>query len=441
MTPALSLHGISKRYQIFQNGRDRLKETLSFGRKRYSHDFWALKDVSLDVEPGTTLGILGRNGAGKSTLLSIAAGILPPSEGTVEVNGRLIALFALGAGFNSEFTGRENIMLNGLILGIERQEILDRFDDIAEFADIGEFIDQPIKTYSSGMRSKLGFAVAVNVKPDILILDETLAVGDAVYKQVALQKMYELRDSGTTILFVSHSTRTVEQFCNKAILLDKGRLLATGETGEVAERYQELVQDAQKKGSKRLGRGLAQAGSLVQDGEAQALEKISRSGGQMAPPREDRMGEAKIRGVEVLDERLVAAKKVAPDSTVTVRVHLEYLEAVKDSEVVVTLRNKADVEVFSASTARDGAPLKEMENGERVTVDFAFKVPLHHGPYSVTVAVRAGDEDTYLDVADAAATFRITRPQDREPFEGLVHLPTQIKVHDAPEEERQGRSA
>lgn len=441
MTPALTLNGISKRYRIFQNGRDRLKETLSFGRKRYSHDFWALKDVSLEVEPGTTLGILGRNGAGKSTLLSIASGILPPSEGTVEVNGRLIALFALGAGFNSEFTGRENIMLNGLILGIERQEILDRFDDIAEFADIGEFIDQPIKTYSSGMRSKLGFAVAVNVKPDILILDETLAVGDAVYKQVALQKMYELRDSGTTILFVSHSTRTVEQFCNKAILLDKGRLLATGETGEVAERYQELVQDAQKKGSKRLGRGLAQAGSLAQDGEAQALEKISRSGGQMAPPREDRTGEAKIRGVEVLDERLVPVKKVAADSTVTVRVHLEYLEAVKDSEAVVTLRNKAGVEVFSASTTRDGAPLKEMANGERVTVDFAFRVPLHHGPYNVTAAVRAGDEDTYLDVADAAATFRITRPQDREPFEGLVHLPTEIRVHDAPEEERQGRSA
>jgi ABC-type polysaccharide/polyol phosphate transport system ATPase subunit len=441
LTPALSLQGVSKRYRVFQNGRDRLKETLSFGRKKYGHDFWALKDVSLEVEPGTTLGILGRNGAGKSTLLSIASGILPPSEGTVEVNGRLIALFALGAGFNSEFTGRENIMLNGLILGIERQEILDRFDDIADFADIGEFIDQPIKTYSSGMRSKLGFAVAVNVKPDILILDETLAVGDAVYKQVALQKMYELRDSGTTILFVSHSTRTVEQFCNKAILLDKGRLLATGETGEVAERYQELVQDAQKKGSKRLGRGPTPAGFLAHDGEAQALEKISKSEGHLAHPGDPGTGGTKIRGVEVLDESLLPAKKVAPDSTVTVRVHLEYLEAVKDSEVVVTLRNKAGLEVFSTSTARDGVPLKEMEKGERVTVDFAFKVPLHHGPYNVTVAARAGDEDTYQDLAEEAAVFRISRPEDGEPFEGLVHLPTEIRVHDAPEEERQGRSA
>src|SRR5215210_2274379 len=167
---AVSLQGVSKKYRIFPNGRDRLKEALSFGRKEYGHDFWALRDVNLEVKSGTTLGILGRNGAGKSTLLNIVAGILQPTSGTVEVNGRVVVLSGLGAGFNPEFTGRENIMLNGLILGIERQELLERFDDIAAFADIGEFIDQPIKTYSSGMKSRLGFAVAVNVKPDVLIL-------------------------------------------------------------------------------------------------------------------------------------------------------------------------------------------------------------------------------------------------------------------------------
>src|SRR3712207_944650 len=172
--PAVSIKGVSKNFRTFPNGRARLKETLSFGKRKYGRDFWALKDINLEVEKGTTLGIIGRNGAGKSTLLSIVSGILQPTEGTVEVNGRLVALFALGAGFNPEFTGRENIMLNGLILGIEHQEMLERFDDIVEFADLGDFIDQPIKTYSSGMRSKLGFAVAVNVEPDVLILDETL---------------------------------------------------------------------------------------------------------------------------------------------------------------------------------------------------------------------------------------------------------------------------
>src|SRR5215212_9605262 len=241
MTPAVYLRGISKRYRISPNRSSRLSEVLSFGKVKRSHDFWALRDINLDVEPGTTLGIVGRNGAGKSTLLSIIAGIRQPTSGTVEVNGRLVALSGLGAGFNSEFTGRENVMLNGLILGIERQEMRERFDDIAAFADIGEFIDQPIKTYSSGMRSRLGFAVAVNVEPDVLILDETLAAGDAVAKEAALEKMYELRDSGTTILLVSHGMGTIRDFCTEAILLHEGQMLAAGGTTEVIKHYQDLV--------------------------------------------------------------------------------------------------------------------------------------------------------------------------------------------------------
>src|SRR5215204_1503196 len=203
--PAVSIRGVSKKYRIFPSGRDRLKEVLSFGKKKYGHDFWALKDIDLEVEPGTTLGILGRNGAGKSTLLNTITGVLRPTSGTVEVNGRLIATSGFGAGFNLEFSGRENIMLNGLILGIERREMLERFDDIAAFADIGEFMDQPIKTYSSGMRSRLGFAVAVNVEPDVLVIDEALSAGDSAFKKKAIQRMYDLKDSGSTVLFVSHS--------------------------------------------------------------------------------------------------------------------------------------------------------------------------------------------------------------------------------------------
>jgi ABC-2 type transport system ATP-binding protein len=244
MPVAVSVKGVSKNYRIFPSRRHRLKEALSLGRKKYSRDFWALKDINLEVEPGATLGILGRNGAGKSTLLSIIAGILQPTGGTVEVNGRVVAL-SMGAGFNREFTGRENIILNGLILGMEHQEIMKRFDDIAAFADVGNFMDQPIKTFSSGMRSRLGFAVAVNVEPDVLILDETLSVGDAVYKEAALQKMYELRDSGTTILFVSHGMQTIQDFCTEAALLHEGRLLSTGGTTEVINQYHALASSLQ----------------------------------------------------------------------------------------------------------------------------------------------------------------------------------------------------
>ncbi len=383
--PAVSLKGVSKKYRIFQSGRDRLKEALSFGRKKYGHDFWALKDVDLEVEPGTTLGILGRNGAGKSTLLSIISGILQPTGGTVEVNGRLVALFALGAGFNPEFTGRENVLLNGLILGLERHEMLERFDEIAAFADIGEFMDQPIKTYSSGMRSRLGFAVAINVDPDILVLDEVLATGDAVFKQAALQKVYELRNSGTTILFVSHSTKTVEDFCTEAIMLNEGRVTATGGTTEVIEQYQALVSRtrAQRKqrrreqalipeengkpledsnqqrrppvprGKKRKGkRQQADGGRSPNEGAVPGEERVSEGPAFKADPDFERRvvhlregtGKARIHGVELLDGRLRPVDAVASGSAVIVRVYLEYLEAVKGSELVIGLSDEAGPE-------------------------------------------------------------------------------------------------
>jgi len=436
LMPAISVKGLSKKYRIFPSERDRLKEALSFGRKKYGHDFWALKDVDLEVEQGTTLGILGRNGAGKSTLLSIVSGILQPTSGEIEVKGRLVALFALGAGFNPEFTGRENILMNGLILGIERREMMEHFDDIAAFADIGEFMEQPIKTYSSGMRSRLGFAVAINVNPDILILDEVLATGDAVFKEAALQKVYELRDSGTTILFVSHSMRAVEDFCTEAILLHEGRVVSAGETSAVTSQYQALISNIQAQKKKQRTDG-----EQAPDGIVHSKDSAEGAGLEAWAARlHSGMGEARIRSVELLDERLLAAKKVTPDSTVTVRTHLKYLEAVKDSELVISLRNKAGLEVFSTSTAQDGIPLGEVEKGKGVVVDFAFKVPLQHGLYKVTAAVRTG-EGLYLDLVDEATTFRISRPQDRDPFQGIVHLPTEITVHDAPEDERQGRSA
>ena len=441
---AVSVKGVSKKYRIFPSGRHRLKEALSFGKKKYGRDFWALKGIDLEVEPGTSLGILGRNGAGKSTLLNIISGIVQPTTGAVEVNGRLMALYGLGAGFDPEFTGRENVMLNGLILGMGREEILERFDDIAALADIGDFIDQPIKTYSSGMRSRLGFAVAVNVEPDVLLLDETLAVGDAVYKQTALQKMYELRDSGTTILFVSHSMQMVEEFCNEAILLHKGQMLASGKTTEVIERYQTLVSNIRAQRKRQKAEGESTPDIVVPDEEAEGLKNLAFEGdhkfdGLIARSR-DGSGEARIRKVELLDEQLRPASEVNPDSTVTIRVNLEYVEAVKSSDVAITLRNKVGLKVFSTSTALEGVPLEEKEKGERATVDFILKLPLQQDRYYISAAARAGSEAHYLDQVDEATTIKINHPLDRNPFQSLVHLPTEIQVH-TPEGERQNRTA
>src|SRR5215212_3859582 len=212
MRPAISLKGIGKKYRISPNRSSRLSEILSFGKAKRSREFWALQDVDLDIEAGTTLGVVGRNGAGKSTLLSIISGVLRPTTGEVEVQGRLSAIFGLGAGFNPLFTGRENAMLSGLILGIEYEEMLARFDEIEAFADIGE----------------------------------ALSAGDAAFKKKAIQRMYELRESGSTVLFVSHSMGMVKRFCTQAILLHKGRLIRSGSPEEVVDHYEELIANSKE---------------------------------------------------------------------------------------------------------------------------------------------------------------------------------------------------
>jgi ABC-2 type transport system ATP-binding protein len=385
------------------------------------------------VEPGTALGVLGRNGAGKSTLLGIISGLLQPTSGTVEVNGRVVALSGTGAAFDSELTGRENVMLNGMVLGMKRQEVLRRFDDIAEFADIEEHMDQPLKTFSSGMRSRLGFAVAINMEPDILVMDETLSPGDQVYKDAAMQKMYELRNSGTAILLVSHGMKTIEEFCTEAILLHKGRKITAGETTEVIHHYQSLAS-----GLKAQRRNPGTKGGQDPDGDVATDEE----------------GGAKIRSVELLDEHLYpldtspppAPPPVVPhDSTITVRVHAEYLKAVKNSKIAINLRNETqNVKVFSTSTKRnlEGFSLKSVEKGERLTVDFTFKVPLQHNLYTVSTTIRAGEEGEESLVLDQAKaiTFSIAPHEEGSSFQGLVHLPTEINVF-SPQGERLGQSA
>lgn len=235
---ALSLHQVSKCYHLFDSPKDRLKQFL-FGRwKRYERSFWAIQDVTLNVDHGEVVGIIGRNGAGKSTLLQLICGTLTPSSGTVAVNGRVAALLELGAGFNPEFTGKENIFLNAAILGLSQKEIEERYDAIVEFSGIGEFIDQPVKTYSSGMYVRLAFSVAINVDPDILIIDEALSVGDGVFARKSFDKIMAMKEAGKTILFCSHSMYQIESICNRVIWLEKGRVKELGHPPPIVSRYE-----------------------------------------------------------------------------------------------------------------------------------------------------------------------------------------------------------
>lgn len=246
---AVRVDNVSKHYLMFERPEHRLKQMIvprvqrAMGRPphQYYQDFAALNGVSLEVKRGETVGIIGRNGSGKSTLLQIVCGTLQPSSGSVTVNGRIAALLELGAGFNPEFTGRENVYLNAAILGLSRSEVDARFDDIARFADIGAFIDQPVKTYSSGMYVRLAFAVAINVEPDILVIDEALAVGDEAFQRKCFARIEDIRDEGGTILFVSHGAQTIVQLCDRAMLFDRGELILEGQPKAVVSQYQRFV--------------------------------------------------------------------------------------------------------------------------------------------------------------------------------------------------------
>jgi len=443
--PIVSLRDISKRYRILPTSRSSLlKEALSFRKSKSDRDFWALRDVNLDIEPGTTLGILGRNGAGKSTLLSIISGVLQPTTGQVQVNGRLTAIFGVGAGFNPQFTGRENVMLNGLILGIEHDEMVERFDEIAAFADIGEFMEQPIKTYSSGMRSRLGFAVAVNVEPDVLVLDEALSAGDAAFKKKALQRMYDLRDSGTTVLFVSHSMGMVQRFCSEAVLLHKGGVVSSGDPEEVMGHYRELLDRSQAKDGAGTGKTERQVDYSIEheDEEDTPFEHGAPTNGAPHGRRAAEgnvrrpTGEALVLGAELLDRSGDPVRAVSSSSGITARVHLQYLRDEEDSALVLTLRNEAGLEVFATSTGDEESPLGPRARGERASVDFAFAVPLRPGTYTVDAAVISQrDANTCLSRAEAVTTLEVAPPKDGRSVRGLVDLPTEVRVLDPAQRE------
>ncbi|MDH5649354.1 MAG: ABC transporter ATP-binding protein [Gammaproteobacteria bacterium] len=243
MSSDIAIHAqkLSKSYHIYNKPRDRLFQSLLKGRKQLYREYWAAQDISFEITKGETVGILGRNGAGKSTLLKMICGTLTPTSGKLDVRGRITALLELGTGFNPEFTGRENAILTASILGIPYEEITAQMAYIEEFADIGDFIDQPVKTYSSGMVVRLGFAVAINVNPDIFIVDEALAVGDAAFSRKCYAKMRSIQENGTTILFVTHSITAIMEFCDRAMLLEEGKLIAQGQPKEIADKYQRLI--------------------------------------------------------------------------------------------------------------------------------------------------------------------------------------------------------
>lgn len=279
---------LSKVYKIYAKPSDRLKETFSHNKTKYYKEFYALNDVSFDIVEGETVGIIGRNGSGKSTLLKILTGVLNNSAGDINIDGKISALLELGAGFNGEFTGIENIFLNGTIMNISREDMEKKLDDIIAFADIGDYINQPVKTYSSGMFVRLAFAVAINVEPDILIVDEALAVGDTRFQLKCMDKFMEFMKAGKTVLFVSHDVNSIKRFCKRSIWLNNGKLIMDGNTDEVTDRYMDFLKSElsiedyfekiKNKGDVKIEKEEIVSGSINQIAEVCGVEIRDKNG-------------------------------------------------------------------------------------------------------------------------------------------------------------------
>jgi ABC-type polysaccharide/polyol phosphate transport system ATPase subunit len=383
---AVLIQNVSKVFHLYRRPSDRIFELLPFGSRRAHLDFWALRDVSLAVERGEILGIVGPNGSGKSTLLQLVCGILRPTSGRVATQGRVAALLELGAGFNPEFTGRENVFMNGEIMGLTPAQIAAAFPRIAAFAEIGDFIDRPVKEYSTGMYVRLAFATAIHVEPEILIVDEALAVGDAIFANRCIQKFEELKDRKVTVLFVSHDLGLVKRLAHRAVLMLDGHIEAEGSPRDVVNRYVGLVVARQKRSPEQDGRG--------------GIASSFRHGD----------GASEITSVELLNEAGEACTTAMNGDRVTARVAAQFRKDVSDPIVGILIRNRLGIDVFGTNTRLEARELGEFHAGDRLEVEFRFECLLAQQEYTLTAATQYFDGSSQ-DWLDDAISFQVVDPR------------------------------
>lgn len=409
MATALRVEGVSKLYRIYDRPNDRLKEMLTRGRWKRHQEFWALKDLSFEIEAGTTTGIIGPNGSGKSTLLQIMTGTLEPTHGSVWHEGRIAALLELGSGFNNEFTGIENIFMNAALMGFTRSETEALLPEIERFAEIGPFIHQPVKTYSSGMYVRLAFSVAISASPQILIIDEALAVGDAVFQHRCMRRLKEMQESGVTIFFVSHDLAAIRALCSKAILLHAGRIVAQGKPTGVLHRYQKLIMAREKAYEKEQPESPRTPDNVTLPfADAPKLECSYRHGD----------GSAEVVRVEILDSTYRPVTLVETGEAVTIRVYARFHTESEDPVFGFLLRNRHGIHLFGTNTDLQQLRLGSVNRGEIVEVSFLFNCWLAPDSYSVTVAVHSRNAVSY-DWLDSVAVFQVVSPVA---MEGVANL-------------------
>ncbi len=384
---AVEIDEVSKMFKLYHENVKSLKEKVLFFRKRGYEEFWALKDVSVSVKPGETLGIIGANGSGKSTLLKCVTKILYPTSGKVVTNGSIAALLELGAGFQPDLTGRENVYLNASILGFSKKEVDKRFDEIVAFAELERFIDNHVRNYSSGMYIRLGFAIAINVDPDILIIDEVLAVGDEAFQRKCLERIEEIQESGKTIIFVTHNVEITKEICSYVVMLDHGSVVKEGRPREVVNYYHQVMETAEE-GSERGDRRL------------------------------------EILGVALLNEAEEPTTVFHTGQPMKIRVAWRANEPVTDPVFGFSIDDYRGFTAYGTNTRLKGLDLGTLTGEGFVQFDLS-SLPMLEGRYLVSAAIHSRDEQTIYHWLDRHVPFDMKSDVDDA---GLLYVPTEIQV-------------
>jgi len=438
-TAAISLKDVSKRYRRYQHPGDRLKETF-FPKRSYGEDFWALKELSLTIPKGEATGIIGRNGAGKSTLLKIIAGTLSPTNGEVIVNGRVAALLELGSGFNPEFTGRDNIFLNCKLLGLATAQVYEKLDSIIEFSEIGDFLDQPIKTYSSGMKTRLAFSVCVAIEPEVLIIDEALSVGDIFFRQKCFRRMEDLLSQDKTVLFASHNLPLVKNFCKTTYLIDSGKIYFHGSSSEAIGRFHKIqnskrasdYEDKLDKTTHKKSESIPNRQNEVNSGAIKAADITEKAAWKLA--NGDAADEkARVLAVAILDNSQTHTTVCQVGEPLLIRAYIT-TGTIDELYVGITLKNQYNRPIFRGGSYFDGQePLTAM-NGEIQCFEIALSMNVEAGSYTIMVSLDhskpAPNEMNRISSSPwiGPVEVRWDYRNQRAPFLGMVGLPYSGKV-------------
>ncbi len=396
---AISVREVTKAYKLYERPIDRLKESLSLTHKSYHRDFFALDRLSFDVKKGQTVGIIGTNGSGKSTILKIITGVLSPTTGTVEVDGTISALLELGAGFNSEYTGIENIYMNGTMMGFTRAEMDAKMADILAFADIGDFVHQPVKTYSSGMFVRLAFALAINVEPEILIVDEALSVGDVFFQSKCYTRMEEMMKNGTTILMVSHDMGSIIKYCDKVVLLNRGRFVAEGPAGKMVDLYKKILAnqmddleealeaERRPEGQKALTADAGGSPATPAAGDREAPGRLMKSRMTLNPDvQEYGDGRAEIMDLGTLDHNGNVTNLLLKGETFTIREIIRFHAPLEMPIFTYTIRDKKGTDLSGTNTMFEGCDIRPVKDGDTYTVEFKQRMTLQGGEYLLSMS-------------------------------------------------------